>query len=80
MEMDLGDWFGAEDGGWDLVLLCSGLQHLERIFLLGGRVAAWEVGAPVRKQGLLGVEHVFHPGRQGFRFSSPKPPLRGFLH
>lgn len=51
----IGDWFGAEDGGWDLVLLCSGLQHLERTFLLGRRVAAREVGALVRKQGLLGV-------------------------
>lgn len=70
----------GEDGGWDLVLLCSGLQHLERIFLLGRRAAAREVGVLVREQGLLGVQHVFHPGRQGLRFSSPKSPLRGFLH
>lgn len=62
------------------MLLCAGLQHLERIFFLGGRVAAGEVGALVGKQGLLRVQHVFHPGRQGLRFSSPKSPLWGFLH
>lgn len=38
-----------------------------------------EVGA-VCEQGLLRAHHVFHPGRQGLRFSSPKPPLWGFLH
>ncbi|XP_010286314.1 PREDICTED: LOW QUALITY PROTEIN: fumarylacetoacetase-like [Phaethon lepturus] len=30
--------------GWDLVLLCPGLQHLERIFLLGSCIAPGERG------------------------------------
>lgn len=41
--------------------------------------STWEVGA-VCEQGLLWAQHVFHPGTQGLGFSSPKPPLWGFLH
>jgi len=55
----------------------SGLQHLERIFLLG---AAWEVGALTGARGLPSAQHVFHPGGHGLGFSSPKSPLWGFLH
>lgn len=41
--------------------------------------STWAVGA-VCKQGLLRVQHVFHPGRQGLRLPFPKSPLWGFLH